>query len=434
MQKVNPFAPNSPVNPGMFVGRLSEVGRLESRLLQTRADSPAHFLITGERGIGKSSLLNYIKWVADGSIRISGGTAALSFLVVDTDIDPSTTRIGLMEKIRLGLDSALSNSEMARSFLKDLWSFLQRVEAGGIKLRPADRDEAEELVAEKFSYTLADLVKRLTASEPDLFGSKHDGILILIDEADNASKSLALGSFLKLLSERLQRRGCSRVVFGLAGLPTVREVLRESHPSSLRLFDEISLGTLSDTEVGLVIDRCLAEADERNPYPTTTSDEARARLIVLSEGYPHFIQQFGFSAFAATPGEVIEVANVDTGAFAKGGAVDLIGDRYYRSDFYSKIQSDSYRKVLRIMAEHGKEWIKKDRIREAFKAKETTLTNAIKTLLDRKIILAKEGEPGVYRLQHRGFAWWIKLRTSDKAELVKKVGVASGAVPEPKKT
>ena len=34
MQRVNPFAPNSPVNRGMFVGRIAELVRLETSLIQ----------------------------------------------------------------------------------------------------------------------------------------------------------------------------------------------------------------------------------------------------------------------------------------------------------------------------------------------------------------------------------------------------------------
>ncbi len=52
--KSNPFRPNSPVNPGVFVGRLEEIKRLEQALIQSRSGEPAHFMITGERGIGKT--------------------------------------------------------------------------------------------------------------------------------------------------------------------------------------------------------------------------------------------------------------------------------------------------------------------------------------------------------------------------------------------
>jgi hypothetical protein len=415
MAKINPFAPNSLVNPGMFVGRLKEVQRLETCLFQTQANQPTNFMITGERGIGKSSLLSYLRWEAEGTI--TSEDRNFKFLVVDTDIDVNTTQSGLLEKIRLGIDAALAKTEATRSFLKETWGFLQRVEVASVKLKPAEKHESEELLAERFSYTLAEISNRLTNLDSLFFGSQYDGILILIDEADNASPNLGLGSFLKLLSERLQKRGCRRVVFGLAGLPPLRDVLFESHPSSLRLFDEVELGTLSNDEVGRVIDRCMAKANEINTETTAIADAAKALLIFLSEGYPHFIQQFGYSAFNKHTNNVITDDDVSNGAFSKGGALDLIGDRYYRNNFYNKIQSENYRKVLRIMANSGIEWVKKATIQKEFKGKDTILNNAIKVLIDRNIIIPKEGARGTYRLQQRGFAWWINLRATDHSSI-----------------
>ena len=96
--------------------------------------------------------------------------------------------------------------------------------------------------------------------------------------------------------------------------------------------------------------------------------------------------------------------------------MEKIGDRYYRNDFYNKIQKGSYRQVLRIMAENDNRWVSKNDIRAKFKGRSTTLDNAIHALRDRNIILTKEGERGVYRLQHQGFAFWIKLYTTEPHE------------------
>ena len=52
----------------MFAGRYHELVRLERALDQACVDEPAHFMITGERGIGKSSLLLYLDYVAKGKI------------------------------------------------------------------------------------------------------------------------------------------------------------------------------------------------------------------------------------------------------------------------------------------------------------------------------------------------------------------------------
>lgn len=417
MGKVNPFTPGSPVPHGIFIGRAEEIERLETCLIQTRSGKPANFMITGERGIGKSSLLLYIKYVADGSIPLN--STKLNFIVIDTDIDRSTTQLGLVKKIQLGLDRALGQTEAARTLLKELWTFIKRVEAAGVKINTEDRSQIDELLLEEFSYSLAEVVNRICckSDEGTLFSTSKDGILVLIDEADNGSRDLDLGSFMKLLTERLQRRGCNKICFGIAGLPELRNVLLDSHPSSLRIFEELLLERLSEDEVGRVINICLRESKRVNNIETAITENAKKLLINFSEGYPHFIQQFGYSAFAADSDNIIDHEDVYKGALGKRGAMELIGDRYYRDNFYNKIQKDSYRQVLRIMAEDMDGWVSKQKIKEKFRGKTTTLDNAIMALRDRKIILSKEGEKGIYRLQHKGFSFWIRMYTTDPMKL-----------------
>jgi len=66
--KYNPFQPNTMVAPGMFVGRLEEIDAIEQSLFQAKNGNPQHFLIEGERGIGKSSLLLLISGYAEGVV------------------------------------------------------------------------------------------------------------------------------------------------------------------------------------------------------------------------------------------------------------------------------------------------------------------------------------------------------------------------------
>jgi hypothetical protein len=399
----------------MFVGRVTELDKLEAALLQTRAGQSANFMLTGERGIGKTSLLDYLKDVAAGLIDI--GSEKVSFLVIETDIDQKTTQLGLVRKVELGLRRELGKSEKARQWLSTAWQFLQRAEAAGISLKQT-RDSEADLAIEEFAYSLAETVNRVTnASSGDTFSAKYDGLLLLIDEADNASADLGLGSFTKLLLERLQRQNCERVMVGLAGLPELRQVLLDSHPSSLRVFEEIPLGRLTDDEVKAVIRICLERANKLNEQKTTITPAAEQTLINLSEGYPHFIQQFGYCAFATDSDGSIDETDVMGSALGKRGGLEIIGDRYYRNDFYNKIQKDSYRQVLRIMADKHDGWVTKAEIKEKFDGKESTLDNAIQALRERHIILSQEGQRGVYRLQHRGFALWIKLYTSNETEL-----------------
>jgi energy-coupling factor transporter ATP-binding protein EcfA2 len=393
----------------MFVGRLDELQRLESALAQTCVDEPAHFMVTGERGIGKTSLLLHLNFIAKGQIPVDGST--FRFLVLNMDVDQSTTQTGLVRRIQTHLDNELGKSEHARTFLRDAWALIQRVRVMDSGIEAKKDMCCDEVTLDQFALSLASVAQRVCDKEPNSpFDARYDGVLLLIDEADNCSDVLHLGSFLKLLLERLQRQSCSRILIGLAGLPEVRQRLQTSHPSSLRIFEELHLGRLSDGEVGGVIDLCMKRANETNTTEQTSiTDEARSLLCGLSEGYPHFIQQFGFSAFAHDSDNIIDRTDVKASAFGPRGSLDLIGDRYYRNDFYNKIQQDSYRQVLRIMADDLDSWVPRAKIASRFKGTPSTLNNAIKALRDRHIILSKEGEKGVYRLQHKGFALWIKL-------------------------
>ncbi len=48
-----------------------------------------------------------------------------------------------------------------------------------------------------------------------------------------------------------------------------------------------------------MIDICIDTANKQNAEQTSVTDAAKASLVNLAEGYSHFIQQFGYSAFAA---------------------------------------------------------------------------------------------------------------------------------------
>ena len=427
--RTNPFRPNSPINPGMFVGRVNELERLEQAFIQTIAGEPAHFMITGERGIGKTSLLLYLKALAQGNITFN--SEKFKFLVLDLDIDTNSTQLGLINRIKMHLDTQLGKSESARTFLKDAWSFLQRVRIMDSGITPEIENISDEVMLDEFALTLAQVCERTCNASPEsTFSTRYDGILILIDEADNCSPQLHLGSFIKLLTERLQRHDCNRVLVGLAGMPDLRDKLYASHPSSLRIFEDLQLGRLTDTEVSSVISICLERADKDNHEKVSITDEAREMLVNFLEGYPHFIQQFGYSAFAYDTNGEIDKEDVVQSAIGVRGALDLIGDRYYRDDFYNKIQQDGYRQVLRIMADDLDGWVTRTKIKSKFRGKEATLNNALKALRDRHIILSKQGEKGIYRLQHKGFALWIKLFADpDFLKSVSKKGIPPEAEP-----
>jgi AAA+ ATPase superfamily predicted ATPase len=414
MIKVNPFKPNNPVPPVMFAGRRNEIEKLKQGLYQTKHNQPNNFLITGERGIGKTSLMMILKDFSSGRLE-NIDYEKLNFLTINITISEKTTLLGFFKLIRQNIERQLSDVEPLKAFVSHLWDFLQRVTVMDSKIDSLPVTEDTDLLIDNLAYSLSKICQRITNPEKD--ENKKDGIIFIIDEADKACDELHIGYFFKVITELLQQHGCENIMFIVAGLPEISEKLLKSHESSLRIFHNVNIKELSEEDRYKVIDKCIQQGNLINKEtPTSITTEAKGLISLFSEGYPHFIQQLGHSAFDQNSDGQISKSDVMQSVVKDGGAIDEIGKRYYASAFYSKIQSDEYRQVLQIMAGNWNEWIDKKTIQNGFTGTPKTLTNALAALTDRKIILKNPSVKGQYKLQEKAFALWIKLFTQKQGK------------------
>jgi len=409
MPRYNPFKPGTIANPGMFSGRLEEILTLERILFQTKNSNPDHFLIHGERGIGKSSLLFYAQCIARGKFA-SLTCGSFKFLVVHVELSQSNNYLDIIRKVGAELQRVVASEQSAKEIFKTAWEFLTRweVTVGGVGLKYSkekDNTQAHDLLDE-----LTHTVER-TVSDME---TVRDGILILLDEADKPPHSASLGEFVKVFTERLTKRGCAKVALGLAGLPTLIQKLKRSHESSPRIFQVLTLGPLLPNERVDVIRKGLVEAKAKNGFEVSITSDAENIIATFSEGYPQFIQQFAYSAFDADQDNNVTVTDFLDGAFKENGAYQQLGVKYFHELYFDQIGSDEYREVLRAMSNHTDGWVSKEQIRKAANIKESTLNNAISALKKRNIIIAKEGKSGSYRLPSHSFAVWIKGYTQSR--------------------
>lgn len=403
--RYNPFRPGNVVGPGMFAGRLQELEALEQILFQAKNGNPQHFLVTGERGIGKSSLFLFLDLLASGKATFRE-SSPFNFLVVSVALDVNTKYDQLIKKVGSELQRVVSSRQTVRELAKSAWDFLCRWEILGVKFQ---RDESgpktdpHELL-EELTFHIEQLSREC--------GANLDGILVLLDEADKPPASAHIGEFLKLFTERLTKRGCNNIAVGLAGLPSVITKLKESHESCTRILHVFNLLPLERADRVSVVRRGLEDAKEKNGFETTIDTDAEDMISDISEGYPHFIQQFAYSAFEKDSNNKIDSQDVLRGAFDQGGAFDQLGVKYFEDLYFEKIWSEEYRQVLRVMAESSTEWTSKATIRkESGIKKETTLNNALAALKKRNIIIAQKGKKGSYRLPSMSFGVWIRAYT-----------------------
>lgn len=404
--------PNTPVFPGMFAGRLKEIEGIDQVLFQAKNDNPTHILLIGERGIGKSSLLLFADSFAKGDVKID--STEHKFLTIKINLTEDILLVDLILKIKDAIERELASSAKALASLKGIWEVAKKFEISTPIVRTnfkASERNVDNLTLDKLTQSIVNTVKLLTTnnavSELGLV-SKRDGIVILIDEADKARSDLNLGSFLKNLTEELITENCNKVVFIIAGLPNLRDVLRESHESSLRLFEEFEIVPLSKTEVEKVVSLGLKLSNDKHSdlEPIQIDPDSVDTIYTLSEGYPHFVQQTAYSAFTKNIDNLITVKDVEDGYFLEQGALDLIGDRYYKHTYNSCSQPG--KEILQIMANKWNEWVTRDEIKNKFVGPMTSLDNGLRSLKEHGVILKKEGSRGSYRLQWSSFAFWIK--------------------------
>jgi DNA-directed RNA polymerase subunit F len=394
----------------MFAGRFNELKILERCLFQTKMGNPEHFLIHGERGIGKSSLLYYTSVTAEGKITNQAGET-LRFIVVNVELEPASDYREIVYKVGASLKRALDKRNDSVSKAKAAWDFLKKWEVMGVKYSEELAERSASELLEELCNNIADVVERLSG--------EIDGMAIFIDEADQAPTSANLGEFAKILTERLPKLGCHRTCLGLAGVSNVVQRMSESHGSSLRIFTMLNLQPLTEDERRQVIERGLAEANQSSGDTITIADDAMDWIVQHSEGYPQFIQQYAYSAFdafAAKDGNEIQLLHVILGAFVESGAIEQLGAKYFEQQYFKKIGSDEYRTVLHVMAKHGTDHVSKATLRKETGLTESTLSNALKALRDRRIIMSNPRKTGEYCLPTKSFASWIRAFTEGRTE------------------
>ena len=401
--KYNPFRPGKIVNAGMFAGRTDETKIIDKALFQTKNGNPDHFLIHGERGIGKSSLLLYAKTMAKTQI----GEQPWNFVTVDVELEPSVDYGGIVRKIGAAFANQLQDrTKGVTSKLQTGWDFLKKWEVMGVKYNSESANRSE--LVDDLCETFCSAIERLSGNV--------DGVLVLIDETDKPPVSSGLGEFVKVFTERLTKNGCTNVCLGLAGISSVIDKMKKSHESAPRIFKHLRLDCLEHEERKMAIQLGLDDANEKNERETTIRPDAEDWIAVYSEGHPNFIQQYASSAFETDNDWVIDLDDVSYGAFKEHGALDQLGQQYFEDMYHAQINSDDYRKVLQSMAKSPEKYVTRKHIKGTTGIKDTTLSNALQALKSKQIIVPHPEKRGLFKLPTDSFGIWIRAQAKKEEE------------------
>jgi hypothetical protein len=313
----NPFAPGAGTQPPELAGRQDVLRDAEIALERIKSRAPARSeILVGLRGVGKTVLLNRIREMAS-----ERGFETVLLEAREKSSLPELL-VPALRKILLRLDSGAALHEKTKLGLRILKSFMERFRAkitvgqlGDIELGV----EAERGLADSgdMQSDLTDVLVGLAEAASEA----NRPVCVLLDELQYF-KELELSALIMAVHQINQRNLPFLLI--AAGLPLVLGLTGRSKSYAERLFAFPSIGALSQSAASAALSLPVAA---RN---VAFTEGALQSIYKSTEGYPYFIQQWGYEVWNVAPSSPITEADV---ALATGNAIRQLDESFFRVRF-----------------------------------------------------------------------------------------------------
>jgi hypothetical protein len=328
----NPFSPGAGSPPPELVGRdpiLDQARILLGRIKAKRSEKS--MLLTGLRGVGKTVLLNEMERLAKSD--------DYRTVVIEAHEDKHLGPLiaPYLRSLLFDLDRIAGAGDKVKRGLRVLRSFL-----GKLKVTYDDVTIGLDVDPEEGSADSGDLEIDL----PDLFVAvaeaaeeRRSAVAVLIDEIQYFSHK-ELGALIMAL-HRVQQRQLPLVLFG-AGFPILPGLAGESKSYAERLFSFPDVGALSE------LDTAKALQDPAQAAGVTFEANALREIYRLTNGYPYFLQEWGYQSWNLAATSPITLQLVQS---ATATVIPRLDRNFFRVRFDRLTPSE--KNFLRAMAALG---------------------------------------------------------------------------------
>ena len=287
--KYNPFNPNSVVQPQLFAGRASQILRVVRKLSQVRDKMPSSFVISGERGIGKTAFAKLIMFIAK---RKNKELENLNFLTTYYSVEKDQSFHSVLQSSLNLLTDQLPKSSIERlsshlgSFFKDGKFSLG---AFGVKAtvdKPSKKDDM--YLKDQTISILTNILKGIEDDKKETAQKNtHDGILIVLDEIHNVKRIEGIAQILRNVITTLDMNGHGNIVFLIISYPEAVKKFFAGDLSAQRNFDRLPLGIMPENEAQEILTKGFDQAEIKY------DNKAVQDNISKTGGYPYSIQVLG---------------------------------------------------------------------------------------------------------------------------------------------
>lgn len=286
MNKPNPFNPNSSVTPTLFAGRTEIVLSMLRKLEQIKEGRSSSFVFEGERGIGKTALAKFVKFMSTANKDQFGN---LNFLTTYYAVEKGQNFEYVFQTSLNQLTDQLPDNTLERLgkrvgglFKNGKFSFGAFGANLDIDMSPEEKITKTQHIKDIAVSVFTNIIKGLEESE----GSQN-GILIVIDEVHNLENLEGVAMLLRNIATTLDVNDMGKVSFLIIGYPDGINKFFEGDPSAKRHFDPIRLGCMPLEEAKEVLIKGFKDIN------VTYDDSELNHFIGFTAGYPHSIQVLG---------------------------------------------------------------------------------------------------------------------------------------------
>lgn len=308
----NPFAPGAGTQPPELAGRDEIISAAQIALQRVLIGRPEKSqILLGLRGTGKTVLLNKIEQFAEehnhltASIEAPDGTPLAELLY--PKIHQTLRRLSMIESAKASAHSAMRS---LRGFAS---AFRLSVGDVSISVDP-EPGSADSGILE---YDLSDLFIRVGLAAKS--GGK--AWTLLIDEVQYLAKEEL--SALIVAIHKVNQRQLPVLFFG-AGLPQIAALSGDAKSYAERLFNYPTIGPLDETAAQAAIRQPIEDEGEK------ISDDALEEIVSLTQGYPYFLQEWGYQAWNVADASPIDIEDV---ADASSAALRRLDEGFFRVRF-----------------------------------------------------------------------------------------------------
>lgn len=325
----SPFSPGQPVLPEFFVGRSEQVRDLISMVKATTEQKRFRIgYVCGERGIGKSSLVNAVSYVM--------GKEHNDLLAAHVFLGGVTTLEDMVFKTFECLVRESSKNETLYNHIKQAFGDKLRQLEFGIGIPGTsvsiglnfDNDEDKAALTHQFVPSIKNLIEG------------GQSILLILDDINGLADTADFANWLKSTVDECSLSSVQLCVL-VVGLEDRRRQLVGNQESLARVFELIDIKPWSDEEVKEFYDTNFKRAN------ATIDPNALQLIIQYTGGLPVLAHEIGDSVWRMANEYKITHDDVVTGIRR---AAKIIGLKYLEPSMLDAIHSETYRSILQKLS------------------------------------------------------------------------------------